>query len=186
VSGGERLICLAGVSGSGKDAAGAYLAERHAFQRVAFADPLKDVMAEIFGLTREQLWSDERNIPHPRLGRAPRELYQEFGRACRKIDPDVWIRKFRERLHGLLGTGRSVVCTDLRTLAELRSVKEMGGTAWLIERPGAGAPGRMALDATETELARVPRDVFDRLIRNDGTSLEHLHRSLDNALATPA
>jgi hypothetical protein len=139
-------------------------------------------MMEIFGLTRDQLWGGERNVPHPRLGRPPRELYQEFGRACREIDPDVWIRRFRERLDDLRETG-PVVCTDLRTLAELRAVKEMGGTAWLIERPGSGAPGRMALDATETELARAPRGVFDDVIRNDGSSLEDLHRTLDRALA---
>jgi len=186
VSGGGKLVCLAGISGSGKDAAGAYLAHRHAFQRLAFADPLKDLMMEIFGLTREQLWGDERNVPHPRLGRPPRELYQDFGGACREIDPDVWIRRFRDRLDGLLGAGGAVVCTDLRTLAELRAVKEMGGTTWLIERPGAGAPGRMAMDATETELARAPRDLFDHVIRNDGPTLEHLHHALDHALTASA
>ena len=178
------LVCLAGVSGAGKDTAGEYLVRRHGFRRVAMADPLKETMMGLFGLTREQLWGDARNVPDPRLGRAPRELYQRFGAACREIDPEVWIRAFRHRVETIVrdGGGR-VVCTDLRTLAELRAASDLGGAVWLLERTGAGAPGAMALDATETELAKAPRETFDRAIRNDG-SLTDLHRQIDDALRT--
>jgi hypothetical protein len=181
VSAVGTLVCLAGVSGAGKDTAGAYL-ERLGFTRVAVADALKRAMMQLFGLTEAQLWGDARNEPDPRLGRAPRALYQEFGEACVRIDPDVWQRPFRRQVEALLQQGRSVVCTDLRTMDELRTAKELGGTIWLLTRSGAGAPGAMALHRTEREVSEAPRQFFDEVIANDGTPVE-LHARLDGALA---
>jgi hypothetical protein len=178
---GARLVALAGLSGAGKDTSAGYLGERYGFRRVAIADPLKEAMMTLFGLTPEQLWGNARNVPDPRLGRAPRELYQQFGRACREVDPDVWIRGFRARAAELLGAGDRVVCTDLRTLAELRMVRELGGSVWLLRRPSAGVPGAMGLDATETELAAADESLFDTVIWNDWTP-EMLHHRLDQAL----
>lgn len=184
MSAGRGLVCLAGVSGSGKDTAGAYLADRHGFERVALADPLKEAMMALFSLRRDQLWGDERNTPDPRLGRTPRELYQQFGSVCRVIDPDVWLRPFRTRVENMLSAGRRVVCTDLRTPEELRMAREMGAAIWRIERSGAGAPGAMALDATERALSGLPPEAFDRVIGNDG-SLAQLHQELERALVAP-
>lgn len=178
-----RLVALAGVSGAGKDAAAAHLAARHGFVRLALADPLKETMMELFGLTREQLWGEGRNVPDPRLGHAPRALYQRFGEACREIDPEVWLRPFRKRVTELLSAGESVVCTDLRTHAEHRMARELGGSVWLLRRPGAGAPGAMALDRTETELTSAEESTFDAVIWNDG-SLGLLSDRLDHTLAT--
>lgn len=181
MSGGGRLVCLAGSAGAGKDAAGEYLVRYHGFQRVAVADPLKNVMMALFGLSREQLWGTKRNTLDARLGRAPRELYQEFGKACREIDPEVWIRLFRLEVEAIVSAGNDVVCTDLRTYDELHAVRRMGGVTWRIERTGAGAPGALARDSTETELALAPGELFDRIIRNDGT-LPELYGWVETAL----
>lgn len=178
----QTLVCFAGVSGAGKDTAGTYLVERHGYKRVAVADALKETMMTLFGLSWEQLWGEARNRPDPRLGRAPRELYQEFGSACRGIDPEVWIRPFRTRIETLLSHGERVVCTDLRTLEELRVVKALGGTVWLLTRTGAGAPGTMALDRTETELSQAEDGLFDEVIPNDGSPID-LHGRIEAALA---
>ncbi|HET7462267.1 MAG TPA: hypothetical protein VFJ82_13525 [Longimicrobium sp.] len=178
---GPCLISLAGVSGAGKDTAGAYLAERHGYVRVAVADPMKELMMRLFGLSREQLWGDERNVPCARLGRPPRELYQQFGRACREIDADVWVKAFRHTVHERLARSERVVCTDVRMLAEARVVRELGGSVWHLRRAGAGAPGALSLDATETEVV-AGFDGFDAVIDNDG-SVADLHTRLDEVLA---
>jgi hypothetical protein len=177
------LVCLAGVSGAGKDTAGLYLRERHGFERVAVADPLKEAVASLFGVSRRQLWGDERDTPDSRLGRTPRELYQWFGRACAEVDPEVWIRPFRTHVQEILSLGGRAVCTDLRTRDEFEVVRSLGGVVWLIERRGAGAPGAAATHSTETELALAERSLFASLIQNDGTVAE-LQASLDQALAT--
>ena len=179
---GAGLVCLAGVSGAGKDTAGLHLQRRYGFERVAVADPLKEAVASLFGLTRRQLWGDERDKVDSRIGRTPRELYQWFGRACVEVDPEVWIRPFRARVREIVARGGSAVCTDLRTRGELELVRSLGGVVWLIERSGAGAPGVAARHTTETELAGAERRLFTRVIRNDGT-LAELRASLDEALS---
>jgi hypothetical protein len=183
VSAPGALVCLAGVSGAGKDTAGAYLQEHGGFTRIAVADALKRAMMQLFDLTEAQLWGDARNDPDPRLHRAPRALYQEFGEACVRIDPQVWLRPFRAQVEASLREGRDVVCTDLRTAEELRVAKEeLGGRIWLLTRNGAGAPGELALHHTERELSEAPRHLFDEVIENDG-SLTELHARIERALA---
>jgi len=177
-----RFICLAGLSGAGKDTAGGLLIEHHGFERVAIADPLKTVMMTLFELTPEQLWGGLRNVPDARLGRAPRELYQRFGQVCAEIDPAVWLRPFRARVTELMRAGRQVVCTDLRTSAEWQAARELGARIWLVSRPGAGAPGALAQDRTERDVAGFEHARFDAVIQNDGT-LAALHARLRAALA---
>jgi hypothetical protein len=175
------FICLAGVSGAGKDTVGAFLARNHGFERVALADPLKVTMMTLFQLGPNQLWGEDRNVVDPRLGRSPRELYQRFGQVCVELDPEVWLRPFRMRVESLLGAGGRVVCTDLRTGAEWRAARALGATLWLVERPGAGAPGALASHATEREVAGAARSEFDSVLHNDG-SLDALHAKIEQLL----
>ncbi|WP_144429652.1 hypothetical protein [Myxococcus hansupus] len=144
------------------------LIRHHGFERVAIADPMKHLMMSLFQLTQEQLWGDGRNIVDPRLGRAPRELYQRFGQTCVDLDPEVWLRPFRQRVDALLAAGTRVVCTDLRTSAEFRAARALGAALWLVTRPGAGAPGALADHATEREATSIDPALFDTVILNDG------------------
>jgi hypothetical protein len=176
------FICLAGASGAGKDTLGSLLAEAHGYQRVALADPLKVTMMGLFGLSREQLWGEARNVPDARLGRAPRELYQRFGQVCVELDPEVWLRPFRERVESLRREGGRVVCTDLRTPREFEVAREMGAVLWLVVRPGAGAPGALGQHATERGVAAFEASRFHRVLHNTDT-LEHLRQGLAEALA---
>ncbi|MBZ4409825.1 hypothetical protein VZQ01_10505 [Myxococcus faecalis] len=163
------LICLAGVSGAGKDTLGQFMAERYDFERVALADPIKAALMGLLQLDPEQLWGERRNKVDARLGRTPRELYQRFGQACVELDPDVWLRPFRLRVDAIRRGGGRVICTDLRTRAEWQAARELGASIWLIERPGAGAPGDLARHATETQLTQQGHDAFDVVLRNDAT-----------------
>lgn len=183
MSAAGRFICLAGVSGAGKDTVGELLTRHHGFQRVAIADPLKEAMMTLFALTPSQLWGEDRNVPDARLGRAPRELYQRFGQACVELDPEVWVRPFRARVGSILRAEGRVVCTDLRTMAEWKVARELGASIWLVRRPGAGAPGAMALDRTEREVTALDGSEFNLVLQNDGT-LESLHQKVVAALAS--
>lgn len=167
-----RLISLSGKSGAGKDTLAGILIDNYDYERVAFADPIKRFVGELFDLSTEQLWGELRNQPDERLELAPREVYQRFGDFCREIDPQVWIRKWHRAVTGRLDTGRRVVCTDVRTPAELERVKELGGSCWLIERPEAGAPGKLGQHRTEQALTKGSRERFDAVINNDGTLAE--------------
>jgi hypothetical protein len=50
-----KVIALSAFKTSGKDTVANYLCEKHDFKRVAFADPLKDLVTQIFGLERSDL-----------------------------------------------------------------------------------------------------------------------------------
>ena len=169
-----ELLCLAGASGAGKDTIGEMLVQEHGFQRVALADPLKAAMM-LFQLSPEQLWGPGRNVPAPGLGRPPRELYQHFGHACVEIDPEVWIRPFRTKVASIRGQGGRVVCTDLRTPAEWEAARGVGATVWLVVRPGAGAPGTLALHPTEQGVTTFESSRFDHIIHNAGSLAELRH-----------
>lgn len=162
----HRLVALSGRSGSGKDAVASHLVER-GYVRVAVADALKRAMQSLFELDDDQLWGDGRNIVVERLGATPRELYQRFSDACTAIDPDVWLRPWRHELARRLEAGERVVCSDIRTKAELDVVTALGGTRIRLRRPGACAPGAAGVHHTETEMDDVDDADFDRVIEND-------------------
>jgi hypothetical protein len=52
-----KVIAISGFKSSGKDSAANYLVQNHGFQRVAFADPLKDMVSQLFGIDRS--WLDD-------------------------------------------------------------------------------------------------------------------------------
>jgi adenylate kinase family enzyme len=49
------IIALSGWKGSGKDTLAKFLIENHGFRRVAFADVLKDMVSEQYGISRKSL-----------------------------------------------------------------------------------------------------------------------------------
>jgi hypothetical protein len=160
------LVCLSGVSGSGKDTLAAMLTDHHGFVRVAIADPLKRWVGDIFGLEHAQLWGDERDVTIERLGMSPRTLYQQFGAACVELDAEVLLRPWEREVTSLLADGQRVVCTDIRTPRELERAKTLGALTILITREGAGAPGDAAEHPTE-RWASEREGSFDLTHRND-------------------
>ena len=67
------LIGLCGQSCSGKDTVADYLIRNHSFVRVAFADPMKRFVQDVFEFSDEQVWgpSGSRNADDPRYIRQP-------------------------------------------------------------------------------------------------------------------
>lgn len=170
------LVCIAGVSGAGKDVVGSHLEDHHGFERVAFADPIKLAAMALFQLSPRQMWGEKRNDLDMRLGASPRSVFQRFGQACAEIDPEVWIRPFVARVQDARRRRVRVVCTDLRTYVELECARVLGASLWLVTRPGA-----LALHETERTLSEWPESRFDRILKNAGT-LEDLRQAASRAL----
>jgi hypothetical protein len=65
------IIGMTGKAGSGKDTVADILVREHGFVKVAFADPLKRLVRDVYAFTDEQLWgpSDKRNAPDLRYPR---------------------------------------------------------------------------------------------------------------------
>ena len=125
-----RVVGLMGRKRSGKDTVGQFLVEDHGFQRLAFADILKEVALEIdpwidwssgwdpmidrlSSIVQIEGW-DKAKEDHPEV----RRFLQELGLAVRHQDPDFWVRPIMDKLV----PGGSYVITDVRFPNEFRAV----------------------------------------------------------------
>lgn len=58
------IVCMSGKAGSGKDTVADYLVEKYGFKRMAFADPLRDIVQLVFALDYNSVWDRKlRELP---------------------------------------------------------------------------------------------------------------------------
>lgn len=132
------IFGLTGRARSGKDTAALALRPL-GFVRVAFADPMRDMLRAI-GLRDEDMEGDAKERPVPHLGLSYRRLAQTLGTEWgRALDPDLWIKVARSRIERVIAEGRSVVVTDIRFDNEAALVRHMGGRVIRIDREEAAA-----------------------------------------------
>lgn len=115
-------IFITGYAGSGKDTLGQTLVERAGFTRLAFADALKEEVAEYLGITVPELNARKAEF---------RTLLQEWG-TMRGVEKHYWIEQWRLRRERIAGP---VVCTDLRFPHEAFFALESGGLLLRVSVP---------------------------------------------------
>jgi hypothetical protein len=156
------IIGLSGHAGAGKDAAAKTLVQLYGFQRLAFADALKQAAKAIFTLSDAQVHGSEKEVFDPFWGMTPRAILQRLGTECLRqgFADDVWIKALFRQVE----PHENYVITDVRFPNEADEVRRWGGYVVRIERPGA--KGERMLHASETALEGYK---FDAVIMNDGT-----------------
>lgn len=133
------VIALTGLAGSGKSTASKYLVEKHGYQLVKFAGPLKDMLRAI-GLSEAQIEGNLKEEPCEWLqGATPRHAMQtlgtQWGRDC--IGAGLWTELWVRRVQLILAAGGRVVVDDCRFPNEADGVRKLGGVVWrLIGRGG--------------------------------------------------
>lgn len=175
------IIGLSGYARSGKDEAAKVLVEKYGFERIAFADKLRDFLyalnpkvgrkwlfreVRLRDVIDEYGWDGYKESKHVS---EIRPLLQRLGtEAGRNVLWDsIWIDA---AFHGLDPAGNYVV-TDCRFPNEAEAVRERGGSVVRITRSGVGpANGH----ASETSLDDYE---FDYRIDNSGT-LEEYHTAI--------
>lgn len=137
------VIALTGLAGSGKSTASKYLVEKHGYQLVKFAGPLKD-MCRAVGMTEDEIEGSYKEVPLSYLcGKSPRQFMQllgtQFGRDC--IGKNFWTGLWIRAVGRILADGGRVVVDDCRFPNEADEVRKLGGVVWkLVGRGGiAGA-----------------------------------------------
>lgn len=154
------LIGLVGKAGSGKDSVADHLVEKRGFSKKWFAGKLKEVVCDLFDLSKEQVFDTRKKEEvDPRYKMSPREILQLFGTdVCRNIYPNIWIdylmrdyQKTMRRARMARGEGAEVgvgteakmsaghpyapphmVVADVRFLNEAAAIVQQGGTVWRI------------------------------------------------------
>lgn len=202
------VIAITGCKNAGKDTLAGYLCRetKYGYQQQAFASPLKDGVAALFGWPRNMVegatpesraWREQ---PDTQLSAAlgmrytPRKALEDIGKGIRDIvHPDIFLQLALMRWYK--GSKQRTVFTDARYPNECAALKEATGRKSLqvnIRRhplpewyeTAMYYPERMPEaypDVPETEWKHValPHDI---IINNDGT-LEDLFVAFDKALA---
>lgn len=188
------LLGLIGRARSGKDTFARGLASR-GYVRVAFADPLREMVAEIdpilgdftgslsgLGLAPVRLgealraaggWEGLKDTP---WAAESRRLLQYTGQAVRRVDPNFWLDAGLAKAYGAFEGGASgVVITDVRYRNEADAIREAGGHLIRIVRPG--------LDSTDTHASEIELDDYpaDTTAHNRSTAeaFEALARAIE-------
>ncbi len=157
-------IALLGKAGAGKDKAAELLRTLYpVYQRVAFADQLKNVAAMIWG---EQ-------------ARTHRQYLQQLGVAVRAIDPDAWVNAAFEHC-----SHHPIVITDVRFPNEVRECLARGCITVKVEADRATRLNRLRDNGKledESQLDHESETALDGytpdyVIINMGTEVEMANR----------
>lgn len=133
----SKLIGIMGLKGSGKDTIAKMLPLE--WNRMAFADTLKDITSILFGWDRGMLegstessrkWREEvseywaKELGNKKF--TPRLALQTLGTDVFRehFDRDIWVKVLK---HRIINSNSDIVVTDVRFPNEAKMIKEMGG-----------------------------------------------------------
>lgn len=159
-----RLIGLTGYARSGKDTVANVLVERFGYERIGFADAIREFLFQLNPILHDGYRLSEvvkQFSWEVAKGRDEvRRLLQVTGMAAREMfGEDFWIQQAFKKLD----VTKKVVFTDVRFTNEAESIKLLGGQVWRIERPG--------VQAINSHLSESSMDNYtpDQLIVNSGS-----------------
>ena len=140
------IIGICGLIGSGKGTVADHLIDQHNFQKISFADKLKDAVAEMFDWPRHMLegvtpqsrdwrerpdafWSNELDSLI-----TPRYVLQVFGTECMRqgFYDGIWVSLVKKKIQENPTT--NWVIPDTRFPNEVDMIKSVGGQVWCIQR----------------------------------------------------
>lgn len=173
-----KIIGLTGRARSGKDSVGGMLRNTFGFKTLAFADPIRQMLAAGLGLTPGHFEGKLKEEVIDWLGKSPRQLMQtlgtEWGRSL--ISPTIWLDIAERKTLQYNADRFNVVITDVRFDNEASLIRKMGGEVWHIYRPGQAIN-----DSAHVSEAGVTFCTEDRRIDNDG-SLADLFNEVEDAI----
>jgi len=139
------IIGLTGYASSGKDSIAHVLINKYGFERVAFADPIRDLLYELNPKVDFEVdggsWDirylvDNYGWDEAKQSLEVRRLLQTLGVGARNtIDEEIWVIK---ALRTMSGNGNYVV-TDVRFENEIIALRNLRAQIWRVERPGVTA-----------------------------------------------
>jgi len=167
------IIGLTGFAQSGKDTVAKILIEKYDFQRVAFADPIRELLYEMnpkitLGYdihSTLQLLVDQEGWDTAKQNPEVRSMLQNLGVGARKVfSENFWVQQAMRRVH----FEENWVITDVRFENEAKAIKKYDNSQiWRIKRNGVGPING---HVSERELDGYP---VDQIFMNSG-SIEDL------------
>lgn len=160
-----HVVAFCGYAGCGKDTAADVL-EMFGYQRIAFADALRNAVSEMFDIPVAHMLDrklKETPIDRPPY-KSPREILQYVGtEGMRSYYPTIWVDKIRRKIEA--NPEQRYVITDWRFPNEGEFLTEIGALRVRLDRRGVD---RKFVHASESHIDTMP---VDEVIRNDGKDL---------------
>jgi len=174
-----QILGIIGKLNTGKSAI-ADVCQKYGYVQRSFADPLKEIVHQLFNVPRDVLWGSSEK----RTGKV-RQMLQELGTDyARKIDPDVWVNQMKSQLKRCRDLKyHGVVIPDARFLNEARLLRAEGATIIRVTRPNSGVheTARAQQHRSERESELIPAQWITHEIVNDG-SLQDLQEKIKTIL----
>ena len=148
------IIGICGHKGSGKDYLGAILREFTGFKVVHFADPIKDILCEVFKISKGELNKLKNSEDSKILGTNMRSILQTFG-------TDVMQNMFGKRVWvDLVLKEDNLIISDVRFQHEVDAILEKGGFVIKLDSP--------CLDShiSESGIDKIPDSCFKYIFDN--------------------
>lgn len=170
------IVGLSGFARSGKDAIAKILVEEHGFTRLAFADPIRELLLQINPILsngkRLNEVIGEIGWENAKAQTEVRRLLQDTGVGARTVmGEQVWVVPVMMQM---IIPGDFVI-TDVRFENEANMIKDFGGEVWRVTRDGVSAVNDHISEASLIDYS------FDHIIENNGT-LEDLRGLLHEHL----
>jgi hypothetical protein len=170
-----NLIGLSGYAQSGKDTVASILVRDFGYERIAFADPIKDLLYLInptIDRVALQYIVDNNGWEAAKQHAEVRQMLQDLGVGAKELFGsnfwiDIALAKAKQE--------HKVVITDVRFKNEAQMITVSGGELWRIERPFTGPVND---HVSELELEKHP---FDRRVYNN-SGLKGLENSVKDIL----
>ena len=170
------IIGLAGKAGAGKGAVGDYILKKYGYKQDAFANPIKQAVAVMLGMSVEKL-EEKKNagLSNGLLGKSYREMLQTLGTEWGRdmVNSDIWTILMSQRLED--NSGDNTVITDVRFDNEAELIRSFGGIVLYVDRDTDDCRyvGRHV-----SELSLSPNSI-DYSFYNEGNGLDALHKDFD-------
>jgi len=155
-----NILGLTGYKQSGKTTLAGVAVSDFGFQRIGFADELKEMVEKMWpAFTFAHIYGDRKEEVLEEYGKSAREVLQHVGTDLfRTYDPDVWVRCMRRRINAYLmrmgNSYRPMVVDDVRFDNEAALIRELGGQVWEVVRtePKTKKRGKKDTHASEQGL----------------------------------
>ena len=140
------IIGICGLIGSGKGTVSDYLVDEYGFEKISFADKLKDGVSAVFGWDRDMLEGDNSDSRQWReqedefwskeTGKTitPRLILQLFGTDCMRNGyfDGVWVSLVKQKI--INNPNKEFVIPDVRFRNEQNAIRDLGGEIWQVKR----------------------------------------------------
>jgi hypothetical protein len=155
-----NLIGLSGYAQSGKDSVATVLVRDYGYERIAFADPIKDLLYLInptIDRVSLQYIVDNYGWETAKQHIEVRQMLQDLGVGARELfGSNFWIDIALAKVKH----EHKVVITDVRFKNEAQMITISGGELWRVERPHTG-PANAHISELELDNHPVDRRIYN-------------------------